>query len=144
MRRIGGLLQKERIRGTEYEMRDQLSGLAKEFGFRLPAPGGPVQKELNELLWKFKTSYTQTDLVAGGCKIVRDRVFRLSPEGAWIDSNYQSSMNMRTVKFLSDDYFDLVRQSPDIGPFLVIGPDCVLVREKEALHIKSSGAPNAR
>jgi Ca-activated chloride channel family protein len=143
MRRIGGLLQKERIRGTEYEMRDQLSGLAKEFGFRLPAPGGPVQKELNELLWKFKTSYTQTDLLASGYKIVRGRVFRLSPEGAWIDSNYQSSMTLRTVKFLSDDYFDLVRQSPDIGPFLVIGPDCILVRGKEALHIKSSGTPNA-
>ncbi len=142
MRRIGGLLQKERIRGAEYEMRDQLSGLAKEFGFRLPAPGGPVQKELNELLWRFKTSYTQTDLVASGCKIVQGRVFRLSPEGAWIDSNYQASMNVKRVQFLSDAYFDLIRQSPDIGPFLAIGPDCVIAMEREALQIKSSDGPN--
>ncbi len=66
---------------------------------------------------------------------------RLSANGIWVDQDYQSSTEVRVIDFLGDEYFYAVRESPNLGSFMSIGPDLILVHENQALRVKSELGP---
>ncbi|MBI5251951.1 MAG: VWA domain-containing protein [Desulfomonile tiedjei] len=145
MRRVAKLLEKEWLKGPESEHRGRLPMLAKEFGFKLPPQtvqfGGPQQRHSSDLLWRFKTSFSRSDVEADGFRALDGKVMRLSPNGVWIDLDYHASMETRVIEFLSNEYFSIVRNSPRLGVFMSIGTDLILAREKEALRVKSDRGP---
>jgi Ca-activated chloride channel family protein len=145
MRRVARLLEKEWLRGTESEHMGQLPLLAKQFGFKLPPQavqyGGAQQRHSSNLLWHFKTSFSKSDVQADGCRIVDGRLFRLSPNGVWVDQDYHLSSGIRVVEFLGEDYFSLAKESPALGSFMSIGTDIILVHNKQAIRIKSDSGP---
>lgn len=147
MRRVARLLEKEALKGPESEMRDPLSALAREFGFKLPSQaaqyGGFRQKDSSDLLWRFKTSFSQSDVEANGFRVLEAKVMRLSANGVWVDTDYRPSMTTRVVEFLGEEYFSLMKKTPKMGPFLSLGPDLILVRHNEALRVKSKLGPAA-
>ncbi len=73
MRRVAWLLETEWLKGPESEHRGRLSAFVKEFGFKLPPQpvqyGGAQQKHSSDLLWRFKTSFSQADVEADGFRV---------------------------------------------------------------------------
>ena len=145
MRRVAALLEKELLRIGEPKEREQLGTLAKEYGFKLPlgiAPGiVPVaadarQKNSGELLWRFKTSNVATDVLSDSIKDVNEKSFRFE-KGTWVDTMYQSSMPARTVQFLSDEYFDLVKTNVNLGACFSLGPQVTVVDGQIAIKVVS-------
>lgn len=145
MRRVARLLEKEALKGPESEMRDPLSALAREFGFKLPPQaaqyGGFQRKDSGDLLWRFKTSFSQSDVEADGVRVLEGKVMRLSANGVWVDMDYHPSMPTRVVEFLGDEYFSMMKKSPKMGLFMSLGPDLILVHDNKALRVKSEIGP---
>ncbi len=146
MRRVAALLEKESLRNGEPKERDQLGTLAKEYGFKLPlgiAPGTvPVatdvhQKNSGELLWRFKTSNVVTDVLSDLIKSVNEKLFGFEKD-AWVDTLYQPSISIQTVHFASDEYFELVKTSPDLGGYFSLGPQVTVVIDQIAIKVVSN------
>ena len=145
MRRVAALSEKELLRIGDPKEREQLGALAKEYGFKLPGRIAseilPVavdarQKDSGELLWRLKTSNVATDALSDLIKEVNEKSFRIE-KGAWVDTLYQSSMPTRTVDFLSDQYFDLMKTKPDLGAYFSLGPQVTVVLDQTAIKVVS-------
>jgi Ca-activated chloride channel homolog len=151
MRRVGRLLERESFKGPEPEARQQIEALTKEFGFKTPfLPGASTaapqpargHKDSAGLFWLFKTSRVVEDVESDRYRRVGSRVFHLD-NGAWTDNRYRSSLSRRTVAFLSDEYFSLIREEPLLGRCLALGPDVIVAHGKEALIVTSRQPPSA-
>ena len=136
MRRMSRLLEKEWLKGAESEGRNQISALAKEFGFRAPSQalsataspgrlGLGTGNELGRLLWYYKNSNVIADVQADGYQRVGSRVFRRH-SGGWVDVDYKPYMAASSVGFLSENYFSLISANPEIGCYMALGPDVIL------------------
>jgi Ca-activated chloride channel homolog len=143
MRRVGRLLEKESLKGSEPKLRNQIVVLAKEFGFRLPASAAtPVERlyasrnDTGGLLWSYKMSPVAEDVESDRFRSVKGKVFRLD-NGLWVDTEYRASTQARRVRFLSDDYFSLLGDDPTLGDYLALGPDIIVVSDKGPIRIFS-------
>ena len=143
MRSVGRLLEKESLKGSEPNLRDQIAMLAKEFGFRLPASSAtPAEhfslshKDTGGLLWSYKMSTVAEDVESDEFRSVGGKVFRLG-KGVWVDTEYRASLQPRKVSFLSDEYFSLLGDDPTLGQYLALGPDVILVSDKGPIRIIS-------
>jgi Ca-activated chloride channel family protein len=135
MRRMANLLEKDWLKGPEPEIRDQIAALAKKFGFKIPFPATPtgsdryspaIHEEGSRLLWSYKTSNVVSDVEADQFRRVEGKTFQLE-KTKWVDVEYRSSMPLRTVEFLSEDYFRLLKDNPKLGPYLGLGPEVLIV-----------------
>jgi Ca-activated chloride channel homolog len=143
MRRVARLLEKESLKGSEPNLRDQIVMLAREFGLRLPASSAaPAErfslshKDTGGLLWSYKMSAVAEDVESDQFRSVVGKVFRLE-KGVWVDTEYRASMMPRKVSFLSDEYFTLLGDDPTLGQYLALGPDVTLVSDKGPIRIIS-------
>jgi hypothetical protein len=69
--------------------------------------------------------------------VVGDRTFVLRDGTTWIDTTYDSSrMSLIAIPFLSDEYFALLDQHPEIGPYLALGDHVIVVIAGQAYEIK--------
>lgn len=144
MRRMARLLEQYQIKGPDPDVRTQISEMANEFGFKIPpsaetepASGSEDRdKDAGGLLWKFKTSYVVSDVSSDLFRRVDDKVFRLD-KNRWVDTRLHPSVSARTVEFLSDDYFSLLRDEPELGVCLALGTEITLLNSKGAINITS-------
>ena len=139
------LSEKELLRIGDPKERERLGALAKEYGFKLPGRIAseilPVavdarQKDSGELLWRLKTSNVATDALFELIKEVNEKSFRIE-KGASV-LVLESSMPTRTVDFLSDQYFDLVKTKPDLGAYFSLGPQVTVVLDQTAIKVVQS------
>jgi Ca-activated chloride channel family protein len=69
-------------------------------------------------------------------QVIEDRTFVLRQNTIWMDTTYDaSSMTPQQIVFLSDEYFDLLDEHPEIGAFLALGDHIILVIDGEAYEI---------
>jgi hypothetical protein len=143
MRQIGKLLERDLLKGTELDVRQQIRSLATEFGFRTPfppksasatAPLAPARKDAGTLLWLFKTSSVPADVQSDQYKTVGEKIFR-SAGGAWVDNRFRPSFPARTIRFMSEEYFSLLKADPSLGKYLALGPRVTLVPDREAIVV---------
>ncbi|MBI5572340.1 MAG: VWA domain-containing protein [Desulfomonile tiedjei] len=143
MRRVARLLERDWLKGPEPEGRHQIARMAEVFGFKAPfqvVSGSDVpfpglgQKDASALLWMFKTSNVVSEVEADRYRSVGDKVFR-SDKGAWIDIRYRASIPTKTVKFLGDEYFALLKEIPGVGEYLAVGPQVTLLWNGGAIRI---------
>jgi Ca-activated chloride channel family protein len=70
-------------------------------------------------------------------QVIGDRTFLFREGTTWIDSTYDAStMELTEIIFLSDEYFDLLDEYPEIGQYLTLGEHIILVIEGTAYEIK--------
>jgi hypothetical protein len=67
-----------------------------------------------------------SDVEADQFRRVEGKTFQLE-KTKWVDVEYRSSMPLRTVEFLSEDYFRLLKDNPKLGPYLALGPEVLIV-----------------
>lgn len=53
----------------------------------------------------------------------------------WVDSKYKEGMQTKDIKYLSEEYFDILRQKPGLGKYLALAKNIVVVFEKECYRI---------
>jgi hypothetical protein len=64
-----------------------------------------------------------------------DKTFLLT-EGAWVDTAFDAAkMKAEKIKFGSDRYFELLRQQPEIGPYLALGDRVTVVLQGKAYAV---------
>ena len=66
-------------------------------------------------------------------KKIDEKTFYLM-DGVWYDSEYQSQKKIR-IRYLSERYFELLKDNPAIGKFLAIDSRLVVVYENKAYEI---------
>ncbi len=145
MRRVAALLEKGILKTREAKTSEQLTSLAREYGFVLGLAGPPgilpvapkLYEEISgELLWRFKTSNVALDVQADLIKNVNGKIFRFEKSG-WVDTLYLNSMAAQTVTFLSSEYFGLLKRDPKLGEYFSLGPDLIVSRDQSAIKVVS-------
>ncbi|MBU0491643.1 MAG: VWA domain-containing protein [Chloroflexi bacterium] len=65
---------------------------------------------------------------------VGNRTFILQ-DGVWTDSLYQESMTVKTIAFDSTNYYDILAQRPDWGPYFALGKSVIVVEGGVAYRV---------
>jgi len=140
MRRLGTLLETEWLKGADEAVRREVQELTERYGFRLPPRAERFRREgdttgmprdLGGLLWTLRKSVVPSDVQSDAFRHADGRVFRRQGS-RWVDTRYSADMSTASVEFLSDDYFRLLEQSPELGPFLAVGPEVTVVHNGSA------------
>jgi len=134
MRKMARLMEREREKGPEVGVVEDMTALAGEFGFKKEFSGRYPGRDWGKVYWTFRTSLIPSAVEAEGFKRVGNKLFRWETDG-WIDGEFRAYMEAREIVFLSDEYFQLLRADPGIGLYLSIGPDVTIVRRGKGLKI---------
>jgi len=82
--------------------------------------------------------YRQAEAVAGSAsaraKVVGEKTF-VQRDDAWIDSRYQEGMGITRIGFGSDNYYELLGQRPDWGPYFALGEHVIFVVDGQAYEV---------
>ncbi len=157
------LVQEPRLALTQ-SGRDQLSqaptaaptfGPAGAPGAQVPAAPSAIQQlapadrsgekavERAVVEGQLKASEQAVTPAAQQVKQVGDKTF-LQQGGVWLDTTFDASkMQAEAVLFGSERYFQLLRQYPEIGPYLALGDRVVVVVDGKAYAVGSAGQSSA-
>lgn len=69
-------------------------------------------------------------------KYVAEKTFYRQQNGDWVDSAYKEGDETQEIKYLSRDYFDLIKKNPWITKYLGIGKNIILVHGGKRYYIK--------
>jgi Ca-activated chloride channel family protein len=73
-------------------------------------------------------------------KVVGDKTF-LTREDTWIDTAYDEDMSSTKIGFGSDEYFEVLDQRPDWGPYFALGEDVIFVVDGRAYEVTAGDFP---
>ncbi len=139
MRKMAQLMEDERRKGFEAGGSATLRAFAKEYGFKRPTSGRYSAREWGRLYWLYQTSLAPQQIESEDFRRVGEKLFRRDG-GEWVDASLQPVFETQTLSFLSEGYFDLVRNSPWLGPYLALGPHVTLVVDSKAIRITPGAA----
>lgn len=118
------------------------------YGLRVATPAA-VNQQLGALGGRFGGfgggSGTATTLPAGRPALgheeapirqVAGKTFYLDSNGRWVDSVYNEKMETRKLQAFSDEYFQTLRDRPELGKFLALGERVVVVLNRTAYEIQ--------
>ncbi len=69
-------------------------------------------------------------------KLVGSKTFYLDANGRWMDSEYDGKAETKKTPAFSDDYFSLLKKTPELGKYLALGQRLVVVLDKVAYEIQ--------
>ena len=62
-------------------------------------------------------------------------------DGVWTDSLYKEGMTVKTIAFDSANYYDILAQRPDWGPYFALGKDVIIVEGNVAYRVAEGDHP---
>jgi len=62
-------------------------------------------------------------------------------DGVWTDSQYKEGMTVKTIAFDSANYYDILAQRPDWGPYLALGKGVIVVEGNTAYRVAEGDHP---
>lgn len=68
-------------------------------------------------------------------KQVGDKTFYLQENGFWVDAEFKKDLQVKEVKYLSREYFDLLKRTPELGRYFALGRNILLVFEGQCYRI---------
>ena len=68
-------------------------------------------------------------------KQVGDKTFYALENGVWCDYEYKKEMETTKVKYLSDEYFELMNKNPKLAKYFSIGKSAIVVFEGKAYEV---------
>ncbi|MFH1115283.1 MAG: VWA domain-containing protein [Pseudomonadota bacterium] len=145
MRQLARLAGKLGLKGEPLpEAAQKAENLSKAFGFVNPAPmdrlaeagrPGPGAFHRAKLLWRLNTSFVPADAASDAFRTVHGKVFRRN-DTEWIDTAYKHDTASTAVRFLSDEYFSLLKSEPRLGEYFVLGPHLTVVMDGRAIRVE--------
>jgi Ca-activated chloride channel family protein len=126
----------KRLEGERERLKDQKEEASKEKG----ADAVTASKAIGEMKKPAQgTSFGPERLadksVKDVIKYVGDKTFYALESGAWCDQEYRKEMQTIKVKYLSDEYFDLMDKNPKLAKYLSIGKSVIVVFEGKAYEV---------
>jgi hypothetical protein len=61
--------------------------------------------------------------------------------GVWTDSTYKEGLTVKTIAFDSANYYDILAQRPDWGPYFALGKDVIVVEGGIAYRVTEGEHP---
>jgi len=100
---------------------------------KILGPGGQIRPMTPEGQTSSKAFQTLLQTV----RYIGGRSFRLR-DGVWVEIDLTPTeiQQARTIRFGSEEYFALLRQHPEIGPWLALGPQVVFRIDGQVLRIQ--------
>jgi len=139
MRKAAKLMENERMKGLQQGESEALRFLSEKYGFKQPGTGRYPGREWGQLYWLYQTSLVPSLVESEDFRRIGGKLFRR--EGAaWVDTNFRPDFSTKTVRFLSDDYFDLVKNSPRLGQYLCLGQNVTIALDANAVTVLSEGS----
>jgi Ca-activated chloride channel family protein len=116
------------------------SDLAGEMpGIFAPATGASAV-EGAETIEEYRQAQGLVDSGSGSAKVVGDKTF-IQRDGVWIDSRYQEGMDAARIGFGSDNYYQLLGQRSDWGPYFALGEHVIFVVDGQAYEVTEGDYP---
>jgi Ca-activated chloride channel family protein len=84
--------------------------------------------------------YSADGRVTNPVQTVKDKTFLLQ-NGVWTDTTFQpDTMQTQKVAFLSDDYFKLLEDKPELAPYFAVGERVIVVLDGTAYEVTAEAA----
>jgi Ca-activated chloride channel family protein len=135
------LVEEDEIEIFSEEGREQA---ASDLGRDLPATFAPVSGYSAVEGAETIEEYRQAEAVVGSgsarAKVVGEKTF-VQRDDAWIDSRYQEGMGITRIGFGSDNYYELLGQRPDWGPYFALGEHVIFVVDGQAYEVAEGDYP---
>jgi hypothetical protein len=150
MRRLAGLLEDLWFSGPNREVREEIIRITRDHGLpapeslkRLPADSirPAVDERLGDLIWRFKKSTVVRAQEAKGYRYISGKVFRRSARG-WIDVEYDPAIDSRTLVFLSEEYFDFLKNNPELARYFALDSDIIFRHQNRGVIVESRQTDN--
>ena len=90
--------------------------------------------ETSKDIIEMKATSTEEKPSLSTVKYVGDKTFYLKDK-VWMDSEYKDEMKPREIKYLSEEYFELLKQRPGLGKYFAIGNKIIVVFEGECYKV---------
>jgi Ca-activated chloride channel family protein len=155
-RKVGFLLDQIRLHGEADELVDEIVALSRRYGIITPytsflivedEPSVPLAnspglrdesgasavraaEDVADYAGASNTDKTRSEQV----RYAGDKTFYWR-DGVWRDSEYDESRATRRLAFGSGDYFELVRQRPELGPYMAVGTRLLLRAGAEQFEV---------
>ena len=101
-----------------------------------PASGEGAVGLSRDLAKARKSSNLAMEQEAGVVRYAGDKRF-VRRGDVWVDEDYRDDMDVIEIEFLSDEYFELLGEHPDIKRILALGKNVTFVFENRAYRITS-------
>ena len=89
---------------------------------------------------KYRQAQAAVESLPARVKVVGDKTF-VQRDDAWIDSRYQEGMAITRIGFGSDNYYQLLGQRPDWGPYFALGEHVIFVVDGQAYEVTEGDYP---
>ncbi len=122
MRKMAGILDLERTKGENRTREAQTKQLSSRFGFTVYDISPKFGELFADSLWKYKTSFVISDVTQSRFKRIGPMLFKCD-DGSWTQLSPQTSTTTKEIKFMSDQYFDMVFSNERLGDIFALGPD---------------------
>ena len=118
-----------KVRGYSYKQKEQ------ERSRRMHAQVGGDAVDYSEALDSYRRAEVNDDRIALTVRRVGRRIF-YQIEGVWTDRDYKTDMERVTVKYNSDEYFELLDRNPGLKKVFALGDRIVVVLEDRAIVVE--------
>jgi len=135
------LVEEEELEIFSSEGREKAAwDLGREMpGIMAPASGASaVEGAMN--IEEYRQAQAVVDSGSAMAKAVGDKTF-VQRDDAWIDSRYQEEMATTRIGFGSDNYYQLLGQRPDWGPYFALGEHVIFVVDGQAYEVTEGDYP---
>jgi Ca-activated chloride channel family protein len=135
------LVEEEEVEVFSYEGRQRAaSDLAGEMpGIMAPASGA-YAVDSAVTIEEYRQAEAVVESASATAKVVGDKTF-VRRDDAWIDSRYQEGMDITKIGFGSDNYYELLGQRPDWGPYFALGEHVIFVVDGQAYEVTEGDYP---
>lgn len=154
-RKVGYLLKRIILEGESEELVQQIVELATRYGIATPYTSFLVEEEapqpaaaVNPLGASYgavpmarsaqKLAAAEAPQAEQGVKEVAGRVFILS-DWVWKESTYQEDGEALDIEYLSEAYFQVLAEFPELAPVLALGEEVIFQLNGTFIHIGQAG-----
>lgn len=102
-----------------------VAGSETEIRRHMARKDGLQSIRLSETIAGYRKRARSTGKLGKTVRYVRGRVFYLV-NGVWIDRDYRKGMTERKIRYATPEYFALIRNQPNLTPFLTLGPKVIV------------------
>ncbi len=106
-------------------------------GFAAPDAASAERLESKSVGEMEEGAYELDQSLVGAVSYAGDKTFYMNEEGYWVDSEYVEgeSPEPTHIIYLSDEYFDLLTDEPDIAEYLAVGESVIVLWDDKVYQI---------
>jgi hypothetical protein len=155
---VGYLLDEIRLNGESQELIDEIVLLSRRYGIITPYtsflilednPSGDsfdaLRDETGERavsaandIGSYRDADNPTQVISELVRYVGNKTFFMR-DSFWVDVEYSGDEAITDIEFAAEDYFELLRSRPELGPYFALGKNVVVSSGDRAYKVHEPG-----